>query len=67
MSGELEPRKPMQTDVTPIAFERLLRHEVARRHIRGMSAAAIAAEINVLPEVVDLVLNVPAPLRKCRP
>jgi hypothetical protein len=58
----------MQTDVssvTPAGFERLLRQEVARCRAQGKSAAAIAAELGVLPEVVDLVLNVPAPLRKC--
>jgi RNA polymerase sigma factor (sigma-70 family) len=63
-------RRLMQTDlakVTPLVFERLLRHEVAKRRALGMSAEAIAAEIHVLPEVVDLVLTLPAPLRKCGP
>lgn len=52
-------------DLSPLAFERLLRREVASRHAQGMSA--IGAELGLLPEVVDLVLNAPAPLRKCGP
>ncbi len=55
------------TDLSPLEFERLLRHEVASRRAQGMSAAAIGAELGLLPEVVDLVLSAPAPLRKCGP
>jgi hypothetical protein len=55
------------TDLSPLAFERLLRHEVASRRAQGMSAPCIAAELGLLPEVVDLVLSTPAPLRRCRP
>jgi hypothetical protein len=55
------------SNMTPLQFDRLLRHEVARRHVQGMSAAAIANELTMLPEMVALVLSVPAPLRKCRP
>lgn len=55
------------TELSPLAFERFLRHEVASRRAQGMSAAAIAAALGVLPELVDLVLAVPAPLRKCGP
>lgn len=55
------------TDLSPLAFERLLRHEVASRRAQGLSVAAIGRELDLLPEVVALVLSEPAPLRKCGP
>ena len=55
------------SELSPLAFERLLRHEVASRRAQGMSAPSIAIELGLLPEVVDLVLSAPAPLRKCGP
>ena len=46
---------------------RELRIACARLRAEGMTYDEIAGALRTLPEVVELVLQTPAPLRKCAP